>query len=75
MAGPDVLSIREVGGVMGEVLGVVPRFQVVDDLDAPDLVPDLALLRRRLPPLPRIPFRRGVTALAAETAGAGWGAR
>lgn len=59
VAGDEVLSIRQMVDIMGEVAGVVPGVTVLDRERAGDLIGDVSLFRS-IYPLPRTPFRVGI---------------
>jgi UDP-glucose 4-epimerase len=59
VAGPEVLSLREVAATIGEVLGVEPRFEEVPGQEPAHLVGDVRLMSRLLV-APRVRFGDGV---------------
>lgn len=61
VAGPQILSLREVGVLIGQALGREPQFKQNDDQIPPFIVGDLSSLRRRLNWIPSITFERGLS--------------
>ena len=58
VGGPDVLSLRKIGEIIGEKLGVLPKFDTIRG--APhDLIGDISAMRELLCD-PRIRFRNGI---------------
>lgn len=59
VAGPEVLTLRQAGTVIGGVLGVEPRFEEVPGTEPAHVVGDIQLMSRLLVP-PRVRFEEGV---------------
>lgn len=59
VAGDEVLSIRQMVGIMGEVSGIIPDVAVLDRERAGDLIGDISRFRS-IYTLPRTPFRAGI---------------
>jgi UDP-glucose 4-epimerase len=60
VAGPEVLSMRQIGQSIGEVLGKVPVFKVQDDSKPRHLVGDIKKMAQILGP-PVVKFREGIS--------------
>ena len=70
VAGPEVLSLREIGGLIGAAVGRAPRFEVDEAAEPRHLVGDTAAMSRLLLP-PRVTLARGLAEMAAAPAGTG----
>ncbi|MSQ42769.1 MAG: NAD(P)-dependent oxidoreductase [Chloroflexi bacterium] len=66
LAGDEVLSIRDMATIIGEVAGRVPVFEEVPGSSGGDTVGDTARLRKRFGKRPLVPFRDGVAAVVAD---------
>jgi UDP-glucose 4-epimerase len=60
VAGPDVVTLREVGETIGNVLNLTPRFEVQPDVKVPVLVGDVSRLRNVLGWTPRTSLEVGL---------------
>jgi nucleoside-diphosphate-sugar epimerase len=60
LAGPETLSLRQMGECIGRVLGQAPRFQTHPDQEPPVLVGDTTLLRAALGWAPATDFESGL---------------
>lgn len=63
VAGPDVVSFRDIAEAIGAELGIAPRLCEASRAGTLDLIADISLLRAALPPLPRVRFRYGLREL------------
>jgi UDP-glucose 4-epimerase len=64
VAGPEILSLRDVGLQIGEAVGREPRFETQPCTVVPDLIGSTGKMARLLGP-PRIAFREGIRELVA----------
>jgi len=60
VGGPEVLSLRQIGQAMGEVLGKAPVFEVQKDSEPQHLVGDIKKMVQLLGP-PVVKFREGIS--------------
>lgn len=70
LAGEEVLSIREMATIVGEVAGRVPVFEDVPGLAGGDTVGDTTRLRELFGNRQFVPFRDGVVSVVADALGA-----
>ncbi len=66
LAGEDVLSIRDMATIIGEVAGRAPVFDEVPGSSGGDTVGDTSRLRELFGNRPFIPFRDGVASVVAD---------
>jgi nucleoside-diphosphate-sugar epimerase len=59
VAGPDVLTIRQMSEAIGRLVGLAPRFALEDGAEPDDLSGDITIMREQLGS-PRRPFDQGV---------------
>lgn len=69
IAGPDTLSLRQIGEAIGERVGRMPRFEVAETADPPAMIGDTAKMTELLG-APRIAFADGVGELCEALGGA-----
>ena len=62
VAGPDILTLREIGVSLGNVLSLSPQFEVQPDQSPPVLVGDTKTLRKTLGWAPQTSFEVGARA-------------
>jgi UDP-glucose 4-epimerase len=62
IAGPQVLSLRQIGEIIGEAVGRAPVFTVEDDKEPQDLIGDTTGMREHLT-APQIHFADGIKSL------------
>ena len=60
VAGPERLTLREIGEYIGFVLGVPPKFTVRPEQSAPVLVGDTSLMKEQLRWSPQVTFESGL---------------
>jgi len=60
VAGDEVVSMREVGMILGELTGAAPRFELAERPRQGDLVAANAALRRAVSPIAFTPVREGL---------------
>lgn len=65
VAGPETLTLRQVGEELGRQLGIPPRFEVLDEPAPSHLVGDVSLMTRLLG-APRTRFAEGVAEVCRE---------
>ena len=66
VAGPEVLSMREIGEIIGQVLSKRPKFQLKPDVEPLNLIGDITKMSRILDP-PVVGFNDGIEAYLKET--------
>jgi len=65
VAGPEVVSLRELVGVMGEIIGRKPEVSFNEDIDPKHLVGEIDKMRELLSP-PKIGLAEGLAEVAAR---------
>jgi nucleoside-diphosphate-sugar epimerase len=66
VAGPEVLSMREIGEIIGQLLSKRPKFQLKADVEPLHLIGDITKLSRLLGP-PKVGFEDGIKAYIDKT--------
>jgi len=64
VAGPEILTVRQMCEAIGRLVGIVPRFTSEEGGEPADLFGDITILREQLL-LPRRPFDQGVADVIA----------
>jgi UDP-glucose 4-epimerase len=67
LAGPEAASLRRIGGIIGERLGIAPRFDVNESAAAPFVVADIAKMQAMLG-APKIGLEEGIATMLADGA-------
>ena len=62
VAGPEILSLREIGQTIGKTLGIEPKFICGNDKEEKNLIGDISKMARLLAP-PKIKFSEGLNTL------------
>lgn len=62
VAGPDSLTLREIGETIGAVVGIAPQFTTHPEQSAPVIVGDTTALYEHLGWTPQTPFEAGIKA-------------
>jgi UDP-glucose 4-epimerase len=68
VAGSEILTMRQIGEILGEAVGHTPRFAMTSDT-AGDLLGDIQHLQQLLGYQPRVSFRDGIARLCAQWPG------
>lgn len=68
VAGPDVVSVREIAMIAANALGREPIFVEEERADATDLIADTSNMTALFPTLPLVPASDGIGSLAREMA-------
>ena len=66
LAGEEILSIRDMATIIGEVAGRVPVFDELPGSSGGDTIGDTAGLRELIGNGPFVPFRDGVASVVAD---------
>jgi nucleoside-diphosphate-sugar epimerase len=65
VGGPDVLTLRCIGEIIGHELGIEPRFEVQEGAEPRSLMGDIHLMSRLLGP-PKTTFREGIASMIRQ---------
>ena len=66
VAGPEILSMREIGEIIGQALNKRPTYQVKPDVEPLHLIGDITKLSRLFGP-PVVGFEEGITTYIEKT--------